>query len=203
MTERVGVLGGTFDPIHSGHLALAAAARECADLDSVLLVPAARPAHRGVPGAPPDDRLAMARAAAAGVPWIRVWDGELKRPGTSYTADTLAELKASIADAELFLVLGWDAAREISSWHRPETVLRLATVVLVDRPGLPTPSRADLAAAGLDPASVIRCAVLTPDVSATSLRHDLAAGADVGDRVPAPVLAYIRAHRLYGGADSG
>jgi nicotinate-nucleotide adenylyltransferase len=194
---RLGVVGGTFDPVHVGHVAMAEAAIRCAGLDRVLLVPAALPPHRRPAAASSEDRLEMCRLATAGVAGIEVLDLELRRGGASYTVDTLEELARANPGAELHLVLGWDAARELRSWHRPEEVLRLARLVVVSRPGLPDPQEADLRAAGIDPARVLLCPERTPDVKATEIRRRLAAGEDAAALLHPAVAEYVRRRGLY------
>jgi nicotinate-nucleotide adenylyltransferase len=195
--ERLGVVGGTFDPIHLGHVAMAEAGAECAGLDRVLIVPAGEPPHRGAATAAAADRLAMCRIAAAGHPRLEVSDVELRRPGPSYTADTLRALAAEHPDAELHLLLGWDAAREIASWRSPDEVMRLARLVIVSRPGYPPPTEADLRAAGIDPATAILCDARTPDVESTDVRRLAEQGGSLAGLVHPGVEAYLRQHRLY------
>jgi nicotinate-nucleotide adenylyltransferase len=194
---RLGVLGGTFDPIHSGHLAAGRAAIACARLDRVLFVPSAHPPHRGVAAASAEDRLAMTRLAVEGESRFEVSDEEVQRGGLSYTSDTLSELHRSHPGDELFLILGWDAARLFKTWHQPERVSELASIVIVTRPGLKTPAAADLAATGLDAARVINCVAHTPDVSASELRQALATGESLAGKLPPAVERYIAGHRLY------
>ena len=193
------LFGGTFDPIHNGHLALAEAAIECARLDRVLLVPSSRPPHRRPARAPVEDRLAMCRLAAAGYPRLEVSELETRRPGPSYTLDTLEELRRERPEDALFLILGWDAARELGTWHRPAEVLRLAEPVIVNRPGLGAPAEPELRAAGLDPARTIVCPQRTPDARATEVRELAARGAWLEAMVPPAVAEYIRKHGLYRG----
>ncbi len=194
---RIGVVGGTFDPIHLGHLAVAKAALTCGGLDRIYLVPSARPPHRRPAEATADDRLAMARLAAAGLDRIEVSDAELRRAGPSYTVDTLSELRAQHPDVEIFLVLGWDAAREIRQWHQPERVLELARILVLNRPGLAPPSEADLRAAGLDPERVVLCAEGTPDIQATRVREVIAAGGPLDGLLAPSVADHIRERGLY------
>ncbi len=193
---KVGVLGGTFDPIHLGHLAAARAAMDCAQLDRVLLVPAGTPPHRGQAVASAEQRLEMSRLAIDEEKGFEVSDVEIRRPGRSYTADTLRELSRERPHDQLFLVLGWDAARLFSTWHEPQAVRRLATVVVVSRPGSPLPDAAALAAAGLDPAKTVLCVQPTPDISGSTLRRAIANGEAVRD-LPAAVERYIAKNRLY------
>jgi len=194
---KVGILGGTFDPIHLGHLAAAAAALDCARLDWVLLVPAGRPPHKGEAIASAEDRLAMCRLAATEREGVGVWDWEARRSGPSYTADTLEALHAERPDDEPYLVLGWDAARDLPRWNRPEAVLALARLVIVSRPGLNPPGDGELEAAGIDPRRATLCPVTTPDVAATRIRSLAAEGGSLAGLVPAAVETYIRANGLY------
>jgi nicotinate-nucleotide adenylyltransferase len=195
---RIGVFGGTFDPIHDGHLAAAAAAMECAHLDRILFVPSAQPPHRPAALAPADDRLAMTRLAIDDDPRFEVSDLEVKRGGMSYTADTLADLHRDHPNDRLFLILGWDAARLFSTWHEPEKVTDLASVVVVGRPGMQSPMPSDLDSAGLDPGRVVLCLVPTPDVSGSGLRRAIAAGESAAGKLPPAVERYIAEHHLYG-----
>jgi nicotinate-nucleotide adenylyltransferase len=194
---RLGILGGTFDPIHVGHLAVAKAAIDCAQLDRVLFVPSAQPPHRGAAQAPAEDRLAMTKLAVQGEPNFEVSDVEVRRGGRSYTVDTLSELHRTHPDDELFLILGWDAARLFRTWHEPERVSSIASVVIVDRPGLVPAAQAELAGLGLDPARVIKCHVPTPDVSGSALRRAIAAGQPVTGQLPPAVERYVADHDLY------
>lgn len=194
---RIGILGGTFDPVHAGHLAAARAALECAGLDRVVLVPTGEPPHRSTTVAGAEHRLEMSRLAIDSEKALEVSDVEIRRGGISYTADTLKELKNMYPGDELFLILGWDAARLFATWHIPDEIRRLATVVVVTRPGSGEPDSAALRAAGLDPQKTILCARETPDISGSELRDALAAGEPVGDRLPPAVLEYIANHHLY------
>ena len=195
---RVGVLGGTFDPIHMGHVAVAKAAMECARLDRVLFVPSAQPPHRTAAEASAEDRLVMSRLAVDGESRFEVSDVEVKRGGKSYTVDTLQELHRSLPDDELFLILGWDAARLFRTWHQPEGVSALASLVIVGRPGMPSPTQADLKLAGLAPDRVVMCLLPTPDISGSELRRAIAAGKSVAGKLPPAVEGYIAAHHVYG-----
>lgn len=194
---RLGILGGTFDPIHMGHLAAARAAMECADLDRIVFIPSAQPPHRAMATAPAVDRLAMTTLAMQGETGFEVSDVEVSRGGTSYTADTLGDLHREHPADDLFLILGWDAARLFRTWHEPDRVSSLASVVIVDRPGLGPVKASELAGLGLDPARVVTCHVATPDVSASALRRAIAAGRPVSGQLPLSVERYIAEHRLY------
>lgn len=194
---RLGVLGGTFDPIHVGHLAAARAAMDCALLDRVLFVPSSQPPHRAAASALAGDRLAMARLAVQGESDFEVSDVEVNRGGKSYTVDTLSQLHRLYPGDELFLILGWDAARLFRSWREPGQVSKLASVVIVARPGTDAPQASELAATGIPPARVIKCMVPTPDVSSSDLRLALAAGEPVAGRLPPAVERYIASRGLY------
>jgi nicotinate-nucleotide adenylyltransferase len=194
---RVGLMGGTFDPIHQGHLEAAAAALVCAHLDEVLLVPAGTPPHKAATRASADDRLQMTRLAASGRTGIGVWDWEAKRPGPSYTVDTLRAFRAERPADEPFLILGWDAARDLRSWKEPGEVLGLAKLVVVGRPGLDSPTAEDLRRVGIDPERTILCMTPTPDVAATTVRRRAATGEPLEDLLPPAVLDYIRDRGLY------
>lgn len=196
---RIGLLGGTFDPVHAGHLAAAKAALDCAELDRVMFIPAAQPPHRPRAIATADDRLEMCRLAIEGDTRFVVSDVELERGGPSYTVDTLAELRRSHPGDQLLLILGWDAARLFSTWRRPDEVRALATIVVVARPGSAAPRKADLEPAGLGGQGVILCLEPTPDVSASEIRRALASGESIAGKVPAAVERYIAAHHLYAG----
>ena len=195
---RLGVLGGTFDPIHLGHVTLAREAVACAKLDRLLLVPAGIPPHKHAASASAGDRLEMCRLACADLPGVEVTDLELRRDGPSFTVDTLRSLHAEHPGAELCLVLGWDAARLLPAWREPQRVLELAALVLFRRPGVPGPSDDDLRAAGIDPARSVLCSTTIPEVDATEIRRRAAAGEPLDGLVPPAVGAYIADHGLYG-----
>lgn len=185
---RIGILGGTFDPIHVGHLAAARVAMECARLDRVIFIPSATPPHRDPAEASAQDRLAMTRLAVQGEPRFEVSDIEVRRGGRSYTVDTLRQLSRQLRDDDLFLILGWDAAKLIGTWHEPDEVRRLASVVVVARPGIGPMTRPD---------GDLVCDGDTPDISASDLREQISRGEPVGDCLPPAVEHYIAEHGLY------
>lgn len=133
--KPVGILGGTFDPIHNGHLRLAIQMRDHLGLESILLVPSARPPHRSVPSATPGERAKWIRVAIAGEPGLRLDDRELIRPGPSYTVETLENLRNELPDTPLCLVMGNDVLSGLESWHRWGDLLEYAHIVVVPRPG--------------------------------------------------------------------
>lgn len=193
LVERVGVFGGTFDPVHVGHLVAAVNARHALGLDRVLMVVAHDPwqkSDRRV--TPAEDRFAMVEAAVAGHDGLEASRLEIDRGGVSYTADTLEALATARPGAELFLVVGSDVAADLGTWERPEDVRRLATLAVVDRPGA--------AIADLGPGwRTRRVAIPHLDVSGSDLRRRAAAGLPLDWLVPAPVIAYISARGLYAG----
>jgi nicotinate-nucleotide adenylyltransferase len=184
---RIGILGGTFDPIHLGHLAAARAAMDCQRLDRVLFIPTGVPPHRPTTVAGAQQRIEMVRLAIDDEKGFEVSDIEVRRKGLSYTVDTLRELRRIHPNDELFLILGWDAAKLFSSWHEPDEVRRLASLLIVTRPGSGPPTGT----------SDIVCERPTPDISASELRRALASGERVTDMLPEAVAAYIARNRLY------
>lgn len=198
VTERVGVFGGTFDPIHLGHLIAAEDARERLGLDEVLFIPAGQPWFKaGAAVSAAQHRLAMARLAVKGNPRFRVSDIEIRRPGPSYTIDTLEALAAERPGAELYVLLGLDALREMRRWRDPGRVFAMARVVGMARPG------ASLDFAELDaaaPDAVHRALIVDGprvDISGTDIRRRIAAGLSVRYRLPSDVADYARRHGLY------
>lgn len=206
----LGVLGGTFDPIHNGHIAAGLRAQAALGLDRVMVVPARMPAHRpSAAGASPVARLVMAGLAAAEQPGWSASDIELKREGPSYTFDTLTELARTIG-GQIFFIIGADAFAEIATWSRYPAVLDLAHFAVVARPGITLHSLQarvpDLAARMTIPAahragaaSIILIEAETPDVSSTEIRRRARAGEPISGLVPDSVADYISRHRLYGG----
>ena len=194
---RAGVLGGTFDPVHRGHLALARAARAELGLDEMLFVPAGRPWRKaGRIVAPAADRLAMLRLALESEPAFRVETLELDHPGPSYTADTLEALRAARPDDELLCILGEDALVDLPNWVRPERILELATLAVARRESVPGAAGERLP--GLSERVVWLKMPLVP-VSATAIRERVRRGEPIGEMVPPAVAAYIRERGLYRG----
>lgn len=190
--RRVGVFGGTFDPVHVGHLVAAVNVRHALDLDVVLLVVANRPWQKegSRPLTPAGDRLAVVQAAVGEVPGVEASDLELARGGVSYTADTLAALRAAAPEAELVLVIGADVAASLHTWERLEEVRRLSRLAVVNRPGAPPPAvPADW------PADVIEIPAL--EVSSTDLRARVADGRPLDYLVPEAAVREIRRRGLY------
>ena len=191
---RVGILGGTFDPIHLGHLRAAETAREGLELDLVAFVPAAVPPHRTGPLTAALDRFAMACLASAGHAQFVAWDTELKRPGPSYPVDTLAALRTERPDDDLVLVVGSDTWLEMADWREPERIFSLAEVAVVSRPGQPAP---DPAPPFPGARGVVRVEGPALAISATSIRERVRRGESVRYLVPDPVAEYVAKRRLY------
>ena len=209
---RLGILGGTFDPIHVGHLDAAAAARDAVALDEIVFIPAHDPPHRPVdPRASAFHRFALVSLAIDGIAGYRVSDMELRRDGPSYTVTTLRGLHAEgWLPSQLYFVLGADAFAEIHTWYAFPGVLDCANFVVISRPGAPVvgggprPVRRGLGEGGIGPeasTAIYHVEARTRDVSSTTIRARLAAGESIADLVPAAVARHIGAHQLYGAAD--
>ena len=196
---RIGVFGGTFDPVHVGHLIAAERATELLHLDEMLFIPAGEPWFKSdEPVTDAEHRLNMVRLAVESNPRFRACGVEVARAGPSYTVDTLEQLHSSTPDgAEFFLVLGLDALAEIHRWRRPERVFELATVVGVSRPGAEFDPNALDTALPYSAGRVIMLDVPLVDVGATELRRRAAEGNSLRYLVPDSVEEYIREHRLY------
>jgi nicotinate-nucleotide adenylyltransferase len=196
--SRVGILGGTFNPPHLGHLLCATQAHDELGLDRVLMVVAAVPPHKDVPDDPGvDHRLAMSRLLAAAEPWLEVSELEARRAGPSYTITTLREIDASQPGDELTLIVGGDMALSLPAWHQPDSIPALAGLAVAQRSGQP---RSDVLAAvrrvpgGRD---VSFLGMPRLDVSSSQVRRRVAAGQQIRDLVPDAVADYIEDRRLY------
>jgi nicotinate-nucleotide adenylyltransferase len=192
MNERLGVFGGTFDPIHLGHLRAAEVAREAARLDRVLFLPSGQPPHRDSTLASGLDRYAMVSLATAGHGAFAASDLELRRDGPSYTLDTLLALRERWPQAEPFLILGSDAFAEIGTWREPRRVAELCTLVVIDRPGAEGVPQDPLPGA-----RVLRVPGVTLPVSSSAVRRMRQEGRSVRYLVPAAVADYMEKRELY------
>lgn len=210
--QRIGVLGGTLDPIHVGHVEAAVAARRALGLDHVIVLPSRVPPHRGnQPLASPYHRFAMAALAVNPLDGLMVSDLELCAPGPSFTADTLTRLQErGLTPPQIFFITGADAFAEIATWRRYPEVLDLAQFVVVSRPGDPVSSlrerlpdlgsrmRDDGTPGGAgERTSIFLVDARTPDVSSTEIRRRLHDGGSLHGLVPPAVEAHIRRHGLY------
>ena len=212
--ERCGVLGGTFDPVHYGHLRAAESVREAMALDRVVFIPARVPPHKARPTVTPaEDRYRMVEAAVSLQPAFTVSPVEIERQGPSYTWDTLNQLASEDAAREIFFITGIDAFREIRTWHRWEELLRCHSFIVHGRPGyglagayevVPDSLRSRLVELrnGAQPPRgrgpcIYLVSVPTLNISATEIRAFVRAGRSVRYLVPPEVEAYIMEHRLY------
>lgn len=191
---RIGIFGGTFDPIHNGHLVAAVNARHDLQLDRVLIIPANVPwqkvGQRVV--SPAADRLAVVQAAVADVEGLEASDIEIRRGGPSYTADTVNELHALHPGAHLFLILGADAVAGLATWERVEVVRERVTLAVVNRPR----SGAVALAPGWD---MVTVEIPALDLSSTDLRARAAAGRPLDFLLPAGAIRCLRERGLYAG----
>jgi nicotinate-nucleotide adenylyltransferase len=197
---RLGLFGGTFDPIHMGHLILAEGCREACALDRVWFVVAGTPPHKPGDRTSSADRLEMARIAIAGHPAFEVSELETRRPGPHYSVETLEEVHRQRPEDELFFLIGADSLADLPHWRQPERIAALATVVVVDRPGValgPSPRWPDLGPA----ARPLRMVTIPPiGIASNDLRRRAAEGRSIRYQVPRGVEAYIEAHGLYRGS---
>lgn len=196
---KIGVFGGTFDPIHIGHLMLAEAAREFAQLDEVWFIPAfTAPQKQGKEVSPPRDRLEMVRLAIAGHVHFRVSKLEIDRKGTSYTIDTLQFIHEQRPEDELFLVIGGDSLTDLPTWRNPAGILDLATVIAVNRGQAELDVEPILSAVGEQYRSRIRlCSMPGVDISASDLRRRVGERKTIRYQAPRSVELYIETHKLY------
>ena len=196
---KTGILGGTFDPVHLGHITIAEQVRDELDLDEVLLMPAGMPMSR--PGAEVTSarqRLAMVEIAVENRPRLKASAMEIERGGPTYTVDTLEELrKSGNEDDEVFFVVGSDSLELMGSWKEPERIISLCTVVVVPRPGYRhSISEMERIIPGL-PEKIIDLKGPYLDISASQIRQRVKDGKPVGHLVPEGIEDYIKSHHLY------
>ncbi|MEW7977538.1 MAG: nicotinate-nucleotide adenylyltransferase [Candidatus Sedimenticola endophacoides] len=203
----IGILGGTFDPIHNAHLRSALEVQQALGLEQLRLIPLRDPPHRGRPHSSPALRLEMVRAAAGGLPGFMVDARELERTRKSYSIDTLRSLRRELGETRpLCLLMGSDAFRHFPDWHRPEEILRLAHLVVMQRPGEGHP--AHYAEHATDRPERLRtrpggCILFQPvtqmAISSSAIRTLIRRGESPRFLLPDPVLTIIRRQNLYGG----
>ncbi len=197
---NMGVLGGTFDPVHNGHLIVAEEAKTRLNLAEILFVPAGQPwlkADR--PISPAEHRLQMLRLAIADKSYFKLSTIEIERTGPSYTVDTIAELRDKLgSEDELFFILGWDSLAELPQWREPSRLIKMCYLVAVPRPGCPRPKLKTLEVIirGLSQ-RVMLMKKPEIDISASAIRERVARGLSVRHLVPEPVNRYIKEHELY------
>jgi nicotinate-nucleotide adenylyltransferase len=190
---KIGLMGGTFDPIHIGHLRAAENARESLSLDEIRFIPASVPPHRPDPGSSALDRFAMVSLATSAHPAFVASDVEMRREGPSYTVDTLEAMRAANPDDELYLIVGSDTFPEVRTWREPGRLFGLCRVAVVHRPGEVRP--VDLPDIPAERVCWVEGAGLP--ISATDVRRRIREGHSVRYLVPEPVADYIRKRGLY------
>ncbi len=197
---NIGILGGTFDPVHKGHLVVANEVTIKLGLDEVLFVPAGNPwlkANTRI--SPAEDRVQMVKLAIAGKPGFRLSTIEIERAGPTYTADTIRELRQGLgAGDELFFILGWDNLNDLPRWHQPELLISMSRLVAVPRVGAPVPDL-DLLEVAIPGISrrVIMLDKPEIDISASAIRERVRQGLPISHLVPEAVERYIRENGLY------
>ena len=197
---KTGIYGGTFNPIHNGHLHIVEEFRRGLGLDRVLLIPTRVPPHKAAPDlASAGERFAMCRLAAQGKPWLELSDIEMKRAGKSYTADTLAELSALYPRDQFYLLMGEDMFLTLGRWYRPETIFSLASVCTTPRSpdGLDALRQKALEYTGQFQARCFLEHIPYLPISSTQVRQAVARGEDVSGLVPQAVAAYMKERGLY------
>lgn len=193
MDMRIGIFGGTFDPIHMGHLLVAEQAREAADLDEVWFIPNAEPPHKAAPVSATHHRERMVELAIADHPRFRLSRVELDRPGPSYTVDTVRDLKKAHPQAHFFLIVGADMMNDLPRWYKIEEIMHVVQVIGHLRPGVAVGDLPPFIARRL---TLVEDAV-TLDLSSTEIRRRAAAGKSIRYLVPEKVRRYIEENRLY------
>ena len=197
---NIGVLGGTFDPLHLGHLTVADEVRAQLDLGEVIFVPAGLPwLKKNNFISPAAHRVQMVSLAIAEQPYFKLNAMEVGRPGPSYTVETIAELQAQLgAGDELFFILGWDNLAQLPRWREPSRLIKMCRLVAVPRPGYSAP---DLQKLEVKIPGLSRRLILLDkpevDIDASKIRHRVAHGLSIQHLVPGPVYEYIKQHRLY------
>jgi len=200
----IGILGGTFDPIHNGHLRTALDVKEGLGLDELRLIPLRDPPHRGQPASTPGQRLEMLQAAVANEPALTIDDRELTRSGKSYSLLTLQSLREELGERAICLILGQDAFQGFPNWHQPEEILQLAHLVVMQRPG---GNSSDLYQERItDDANELRTTlagkiylqqVTQLDISSTRIREMIKSGQSPRYLLPDSVLEIIKRDSLY------
>jgi nicotinate-nucleotide adenylyltransferase len=203
MSRRIGLCGGSFNPIHVGHLVAARAAAEALHLDRVVLIPASAPPHKDAAGlVAAAHRLAMTRLAVQGDPLFEVSDLELLRQGPSYTIDTVTDVRARLGPtAELFWIIGGDSLPELATWRRIDELVRAVQIVTTVRPGCPAanlePLRSQIEPRDFERLLANRIETPAIEISASDIRSRVAAGKSIAYLTPPAVVQYIETHRLY------
>jgi nicotinate-nucleotide adenylyltransferase len=192
--RRTGLMGGTFDPVHYGHLLAAEAAREAAQLNEVWFIPTYMPPHKGHPQADAEARLAMLEAALAGIPEFRAVDIELQRQGISYTIDTVKALMEQYPDRSFYWIAGSDMVKNLPRWREPEELARRVTFIGLERPEEPL-SEEDIPA--FIRSRLIRAAMPMIGLSSTDIRRRCKEGRSIRFMTPDSVVEWIQRNGLY------
>ncbi|MBI4583632.1 MAG: nicotinate (nicotinamide) nucleotide adenylyltransferase [Planctomycetes bacterium] len=199
---KLGILGGTFDPIHRGHMAMAKAARQAMGLDRVLLTPTFLPPHKPAVSASSEHRLAMVRIAARGADGLEACDLEIRRGGVSYTVDTLEEVSRLYPGAEIYFIIGMDSLPELPRWRNLKRLLELAQLITISRPGeehsFLTTSFPGIPEPILRQCEKNRVAMEPVPAASREIRKCISEGKTFEAYLPPGVGDYIRAHGLYG-----
>lgn len=208
--KAIGILGGTFDPIHLGHLRMALELYETADLALVHIMPCYQPVHRKLPTANPEHRLAMVKCAVAGEPALYADDREIRRQGPSYTIDTLVEMRAENPDLPLCLMIGIDAFLGFTSWHRWKEIFNYAHLIVAHRPHYQLPQTGIIADIMQERrqhetayvhenlgGGILLRPITALDISATDIRKQIAMGRNPRYLLPDGVYDYIKQHGTY------
>jgi nicotinate-nucleotide adenylyltransferase len=196
---RLGLFGGTFDPIHLGHLILAESSREVCGLDRVWFVVSGAPPHKPGERTAVADRLEMVRIAVAGHPAFEVSDLETRRPGPHYSVETLEAIHRDRPDDELFFLIGADSLADLPFWHQPDRIAQLATIVVVNRPGIDALDPSHLPNLGLGARPIQTITVPPIGIASHDLRRRIAECRSIRYQVPRGVEAYIEEQGLYRG----
>jgi len=208
--EPIALFGGTFDPVHYGHLRCADEVRQKLGLNKLYLLPAGSPPHRDMPAATVKQRMEMLQLARQEFPQLLIDDRETRRSGPSYMVDTLMEIRSSLAGRPLLLLIGQDAANQLHTWFQWERLFELSHIIILTRPGVPTGYPPELAKqvqrrSGSDVQEllkseagiVLHMEVESIDISATRIKQILRSGGLPESMLPAAVLEYINKNRLY------
>ena len=186
MPRPIGILGGTFDPVHNAHLEIARRALDALDAGRVLWIPTGTPDYRNPPVASGIDRVAMLRLALAGEARFVVDERELRASASGYTYDTMVSLQSETPDTEFVLLMGTDQYSRLETWYRWRDLLKLCRIAAIERPGSPAPQ-----------GDAIRIAMAPLAISSSEIRARIGRGEDVSAMLPAAVLGYIRERALY------
>ena len=197
---KIGILGGTFDPIHLGHLAVAAETCRCLKLDRLVFLPAGQPYFKQLNTiTPAEQRLLMLDLAISGEPAYSISKLEIERQGPSYAVDSVSRMKEDLAaDDELFFIMGWDSLMSLPLWYEASRLIQLCKIVASPRPGFPKPDISQIEAKlpGITQRSIVLERPLI-DISSTEIRRRVAQGLSIHDMVPAEVEKYIIKNGLY------